>query len=386
MADDAQPFPFGMGDLPPDAPLFRELQRVLRAGGGAVNWELARQVGAAAAASEGDAAVGPDAVRAATDAVRLAELRVADLTGHGPLPRLAEVEVVDRVTWTRTTLDDLRPILEPALGRMASAISRVGIEGTPEGTGDVASAMIGQLSPLLLGAQVGSTIGEVSRGAFATYDVPLPRGDAPLRFLAATVARFAADWSLEPSEFWTWLASRECARRIACTRPWMADHVASLLDDWSSSIRIDADEIGRRLTAIDPADPDAMKALLSEGGGLGPVMDDEQVRRSRRIESLVAAIEGYAEIVADDLSAGMLPSAGRIREAVGRHGVAGGAAVARLLGISVSPDVGRLGSTFCRSVVELTDHATLARMWDDRDALPSWPEIEEPRLWLARTA
>jgi uncharacterized protein (DUF2342 family) len=28
---------------------------------------------------------------------------------------------------------------------------------------------------------------------------------------------------------------------------------------------------------------------------------------------------------------------------------------------------------------------TLARMWGSAEALPSLPEIEEPRLWLART-
>ena len=37
-------------------------------------------------------------------------------------------------------------------------------------------------------------------------------------------------------------------------------------------------------------------------------------------------------------------------------------------------------------VVELTDEATLTTMWDSADAMPSLPEIEEPRLWLARSA
>jgi uncharacterized protein (DUF2342 family) len=36
--------------------------------------------------------------------------------------------------------------------------------------------------------------------------------------------------------------------------------------------------------------------------------------------------------------------------------------------------------------VELTDETTLARMWDSAEALPSMPELEEPRLWLARSA
>jgi uncharacterized protein (DUF2342 family) len=35
-------------------------------------------------------------------------------------------------------------------------------------------------------------------------------------------------------------------------------------------------------------------------------------------------------------------------------------------------------------VAEATDETTLARMWESADALPSMPELEEPRLWLAR--
>src|SRR5438067_3914834 len=31
-----------------------------------------------------------------------------------------------------------------------------------------------------------------------------------------------------------------------------------------------------------------------------------------------------------------------------------------------------------------TDEQTLARMWDSAESLPSKPELEEPRLWLAR--
>jgi uncharacterized protein (DUF2342 family) len=37
-------------------------------------------------------------------------------------------------------------------------------------------------------------------------------------------------------------------------------------------------------------------------------------------------------------------------------------------------------------VTELTDEATLAKMWDSAESLPSRPELEEPRLWLARIA
>jgi len=35
--------------------------------------------------------------------------------------------------------------------------------------------------------------------------------------------------------------------------------------------------------------------------------------------------------------------------------------------------------------IRITDEATLTRMWTDADALPGLAELEEPRLWLART-
>ena len=58
----------------------------------------------------------------------------------------------------------------------------------------------------------------------------------------------------------------------------------------------------------------------------------------------------------------------------------------RLLGIEMKREQYEQGGAFCRTVVELTDEATLAMMWDSAEAMPSLPEIEEPRLWLARSA
>jgi len=46
----------------------------------------------------------------------------------------------------------------------------------------------------------------------------------------------------------------------------------------------------------------------------------------------------------------------------------------------------RLGRAFCDHVADATDELTLARVWESAEALPSMPELEEPRLWLARMA
>ncbi|MGH2554750.1 MAG: zinc-dependent metalloprotease, partial [Actinomycetota bacterium] len=61
-------------------------------------------------------------------------------------------------------------------------------------------------------------------------------------------------------------------------------------------------------------------------------------------------------------------------------------ALERLLGLEMKRDQYRLGREFCAKVAELTDDATLARVWESPEALPSMPELEEPTLWLARMA
>ena len=63
-----------------DAPLFRELQRVMSSSSGPVNWELARQVGIAGAAESGEDRDPSEAeTRSFEEAVRVAELHVARL-------------------------------------------------------------------------------------------------------------------------------------------------------------------------------------------------------------------------------------------------------------------------------------------------------------------
>jgi uncharacterized protein (DUF2342 family) len=101
----------------------------------------------------------------------------------------------------------------------------------------------------------------------------------------------------------------------------------------------------------------------------------------------MAAAEGYADHVMHALGARLLATHGMIEEAMHRHreDEATDPVFERLLGIDMKREQYLAGRRFCDLVVDLTDEMTLARMWGSAEALPSLPEIEEPRLWLART-
>ena len=68
-----------------------------------------------------------------------------------------------------------------------------------------------------------------------------------------------------------------------------------------------------------------------------------------------------------------------------RDGETGDPVFERLLGVDMKREQYTAGRAFCDTVVDLTDEVTLSRMWESADAMPSLPEVHEPRLWLART-
>ena len=134
MADVDNPFPFaGDPDAFKDAPLFRELQRIMQSSSGPVNWELARQAGVAAVVEAGEDPE-PDPVERHSfdEAVRVAELHVARFTGLEPPTDLAVVKPVRRAEWVNANTESLRAVMEPAAQRMADALGRAG-EGADTG-------------------------------------------------------------------------------------------------------------------------------------------------------------------------------------------------------------------------------------------------------------
>ena len=383
--------PFGSGDIWNDVPLFREVQRVLLSSSGPVNWELARQVAIATASSSGeDPYPRSEELPVFEDAVRLAELQVAGFTGLEPPGDLPRVETVRRTQWVERNLEGLRAVMEPAAARLGEAVGRAQRELIPEGTEPAGvEQLLTQLSPLLLGAQVGSVLGMLGQEVLGQYDIAIPRpAGAALLFVVPNIAAFEKDWSLDPTEFRTWIAIHEVTHRFEFARPWALGRFRELLDDFTSTMRLDLEDLRGRLSSIDPSDPEAMREVFeAEGGMFGPVLNDEQRLKLGRIQAFMAAAEGYGDHVMHALGARMLPSYARIEEAMRRYRESEHVdpVLQRLLGIEVKREQYRLGRTFCETVAETSDETILARMWDSAEALPSLPELHEPRLWLART-
>jgi putative hydrolase len=385
-------FDFGSGDPEAfrDAPLFRELQRVMSASSGPVNWELARQVGVANAVE-----AGPDQEptegdhRMLEEAVRVAELQVGRFTGLPAPGDVAQVRAVRRAGWVSANAESLKTLLEPAARKLAEAIERgAGDQTQPEMAAQF-SMVLRQLSPLLLGTQVGQVLGMLAQRVLGQYDIAVPRsGPGQLLFVVPNLAAFERDWSLDARDFRTFVALHEVTHRFEFAQPWARDRFQELLDDYLSTLKLDVEGMQARLSSIDPSDPEALRELAGSDEGLfWADLDEEQRLKLGRIQAFMAAAEGYGDHVMQALGQELLGSYARIEEAMKRYreGEHGDPVFERLLGVDMKREQYRRGAVFCEVVVELSDEATLARMWGSADAMPSLPELEEPRLWLART-
>jgi putative hydrolase len=392
MAEPDEPHSVGPSpeDMGADAPLLREIQRVLLSSTGPVNWELARQIGIASASWSGeDPAPTDDDRRSFEEAVRLAELKVQGFTGLEPPHDLPRIDPVRRGQWVQANIEGLKTVVEPAASKLAEAVGRAQGEAPLAETAGFASQMVSQLSPLLLGAQVGSVLGYLAQHVLGQYDIALPRSDSPaLLFVVPNIAAFERDWSLPPTDFRTWVALHEVTHRFEFARPWALGRFRSLLEDFLSTVELDIKGLQTRLESLDMSDPQAMQDMLQgEEGLFGAVLDQEQRLKLGRIQAFMASAEGYGDHVTHAIGRELLSSYGRIEEAMRRYRETeqGDPVFERLLGIEMKREQYRLGRAFCDTVAELSDEATLARMWDSSESLPSLPELAEPRLWLART-
>jgi len=375
-----------------DVPLLREIQRVLLSGSGPVNWELARQVGIASATwGQDDPAPTEEDRRGLEGAARMAELTVAEVTGMDAPPEVTQVRTVRRAEWVEANVRGLHGLFEPTAERMARALQTARGEEPAEALegAQMLEAVLERMTPLLMGAQVGAVLGALGQRVLGQYELPLPRADQPaLLFVVPNIAAFENEWSLPPDEFRAWVAMHETTHAFDLGRPWVREHFLGLVREVAGALEFDLAAIQDRLEGLDLSDPQKLSEALG-GDLLAGELTDEQRLLLRRVQAFLAAAEGHADHVVSIIGKERLAGFSQIDEAVRRRHESRSQeeqAVERLLGIDVKLEQYRLGRAFADHVAEATDEATLALMWESAEALPSMPELEEPRLWLARMA
>ena len=373
--------PFG------DIPLFREIQKLLAAGGGPVNFEIARQV-ALAAATQGtsDPNVKPEIERSFAAAVHSAEALVS---GYCRLPFDEPVltTTMGRATWVTGTLEAWKWLLEHLGGRLTDQMKRMGPEGM--GAGDQGGTAIDQIAPLMMGLQTGTLVGHLASEVLSRYDWPIPRQDDGRLFLVVpNVEAVAADYDFKLEPFQIWLAVRDVARHlIFASNSWSDRYLRSLLVEVVDALEIDLSGFERTLMDLQTGGPEALAGVAESNVQLPIVPTERHTRALERLHAFQALLEGYAGHVAAAIMPEVLSESSRIEEGMVRHARSPSVAetmLENILGLSVERDLEQSGVTFCTAVVRLHGINELNRAWEAPDNLPTSAEIQDPFAWMEK--
>ena len=369
-----------------DIPLFRELQRLLAAGDGPVNFEIARQVAHALIQDTPETSVATHTFGTFAETARTSELLLSGYT-RLTLDEPILARSITRATWIDATIEGWKWLLEhlskSLSGQAESFAESTGAEVNPMG------AVMTQIAPLLLGIQSGTLVGHLARETLGRYDPLIPRNDdGRLFFVSTNVERLAEEYALDADGLRRWLAWQDVARHLVLVGvSWVDTYFRSLFMELLDSIEIDTNELQTRLSELQSQGSDALQEGLGTEQVLPIVETERHGQALGRLRAFVAVVEGYAKHAASVVASEVVGEYEKIEEGVTRHGAAaspGQTMLSGILGVSFDRPLEAAGSTFCAAVVKLKGIPQLNRVWEAPDNLPSLAEIRDPFAWMER--
>lgn len=382
---------FSMGDL---GQIFTQLGQMFSnagtatAGGqsGPVNYELARQV---ASSSIGFVAPIPASTNSAIgDAVRLADTW---LDGVTPLPSGANKAVGwSPSDWVDNTLATWKRLCDP----MAQQISSVWAQSLPEEAKSMAGplmAMMSQMGGMAFGSQLGQALGRLSREVLTSTDIGLPLGPKGVAaIMPDAVEEFAAGLEQPRSEIMTFLAAREAAHhRLFSHVPWLASQLLGAVEAYAKGMQIDMsgiEELARDFNPASLADPAAIENLLGQGV-FEPKATPAQTQALERLETLLALIEGWVQLVVTAALGDRIPGTAALSETLRRRRASGGPAeqtFATLVGLELRPRKLREAAALWQRLTEAVGADARDAVWQHPDLLPGADDLDDPAGFIDR--
>ena len=224
-----------LGDPQQFADALRQFADLMSWQGGPVNWDLAKNIARQTVAQQGDASV-LDIDRAkVSEALRLADLWLEDVTEFPSGIRTAQAW--SRAEWVEATLPVWSKLCDPIADRAVEAMSGLlgddpgemaelppemrAMMGGLGGLGGL-SEMMKRIGGMMVGGQTGAAVGALAAEVVSSTDVGLPLGPQGTgALLPAGVAAFGAGLSVDADEVRLFLALREAAHHRLLAGHWL---------------------------------------------------------------------------------------------------------------------------------------------------------------------
>lgn len=381
----------GVAGLPSDpamvSALMAQMQGALHRSADGLDWQSAAEH-AKQVASQGHREVAPDEAARYEHAFRLAELWLGEATGVGEL--VETPRTMSRRAWAGEAMPAFAKLSEPVAASISDALTTVLADQLPpemSGMLGDSAKMMRSVGGAMFGIQLGQVVGRLACEVVSGGDIGmpvLPHRRATL--IPQNVDAFAEGLDVPASEVELYLAVREVAHaRLFQHAKWLPLHLTSQVTEFAHGITIDVGAIESLASELDPQNPDEIRAAL-ESGAFIPPRTEQQEHALARIETMLALVEGWVDVVTQDAVA-RLPKGAALGEAMRRRRATGGPAeraFGSLVGLELRPRRLREAAAMWRRISDELGAEARDALWDHFDALPSGEDIDDPDALIRR--
>ena len=399
--------PFGAGGIDPDemeklaeqmrgagvdpsmlGPLMQGMQQAFQASGdGSIPWEAAERQALHLANQDG-LAISSGQATDLGQAFALADLWLGEATAISSLREPAKP--ITRGEWVKLTLPVWQELSEPVATSMADGLIEALRTQSPEDMQQMiegAGRMLRAVGAQMFAGQLGQVLGKLSREVVSGGDVGIPvmpAGTAAI--LPQNFADLGRGLEIPDDQLALYIATRELAHaRLFQHAKWLRLQAIAQVTDFARGVDIDVERLEDLASRFDPQNTDELRQAL-ESGALLPEQSEAQKRALERLETLLALIEGWVEVVTADAT-GRLPGVDRIAEVIRRRRAAGGPAeeaLEALVGLRLRPRRLREAAAMWRAVTDAVGTTARDSLWDYPDLMPEAADIDDPAPLIAR--
>jgi putative hydrolase len=239
----------------------------------------------------------------------------------------------------------------------------------------------------LFAMQLGQVVGQLSTEVVSGGDVGIPLLDEQQAALVPqNVAAFAEGLDVPEDEVRIYLAVRELAHaRLFRSARWLRLHLITSITEFARGIHVDTSAVEDLASSFDPSNAEELQNALASGA-LIPPRTPEQDQALARLETMLALVEGWVDVVTAAATV-RLPKSAAIAEMVRRRRAAGGpaeSAFATLVGLELRPRRLREAAQMWQRVSDDLGAEQRDALWSHPDLVPTSEDIDAPEALVAR--
>jgi len=381
----------GAAGLPNDpamvAQLMAQLQNALQSSGDSINWGLALEQ-AKGIATRGTVVSLPAERSQLEQALHVASLWLDEVTSISELA--SEPRLMSRQEWVAATMPVWTQLAEPVANSIANSLTDVLKQSAPEEMDDMiagASQVMRNVGGTLFAMQLGHVVGQLSSEVVSGGDIGIPLLDSEGgAILPQNVLGFGAGLDIPADQVQLYLAVRELAHaRLFRHAKWLRLQLLSSITEYARDIHIDTDRLESLAADFDPSNPEELRSAMTSGALIAP-RSGEQVTALTRLETMLALVEGWVDVVTAQATK-RLPSSAAIAETVRRRRASGGpaeSAFATLVGLELRPRRLREAAAMWQRVSDAVGDDARDALWSHPDLVPTGEDIDDPSALIAR--